>query len=143
MSEQILPNAVVVNAGDSLSTIASAVFGDTSMWRELAVYNDLNIFKAPIIGKTLKIPTQDAAKSKYASLLPSSVVKVENTVKSRVSEILNSRQATTITKILKSLGVNIDQSKILQSLDLSNLTKGLPNPSDTDLQIYRLIQWVL
>lgn len=46
----------VVQAGDSLASIAQEVYGDPTLWREIADANDLNDPSDLTIGEVLRIP---------------------------------------------------------------------------------------
>lgn len=153
LSESLSDN-IRISAGDSLSKIASQVLGDYSSWRELAVMNDIDIFKTIEIGQTLTIPTKEEAERRFKDQAAIEINNINNQVQSRVEEILNSREVKTITKLL---GINVDQDKILKDLDLSSLSKSLSAPTkaerirkalksssyEPEVPIYRLIDWVL
>ncbi|MBD2196617.1 MULTISPECIES: LysM peptidoglycan-binding domain-containing protein [Calothrix] len=158
MSTQPLPlnltKTIKISAGDSLANIASEVLGDYSSWRELAVMNDIDIFKAIEIGQTLTIPTKEEAERRFKDQAAIEINGINKEVQSRVKEILNSREVKTITKLL---GINIDQDKILKDLDLSSISKSLSAPTkaerirkalktssyEPEVPIWRIIDWVL
>lgn len=168
MSTQPLPSTLTktinISAGDSLVSIASEVLGDYSSWRELAAMNDIDIFKAIEVGQTLTVPNKEEAERRFKDQAAIEINNINDEVQSRVKEILNSRQAKSITKLL---GINVDQDKILKDLDLSSLSKSLSAPTkaerirnaisrnsienralkkssyEPEVPVWRIIDWVL
>jgi len=51
-------NEYVIQSGDSLASIAQEVYGDPTLWREIAQANDLSEPYALTVGDTLDIPEQ-------------------------------------------------------------------------------------
>lgn len=51
-------NEYVVQSGDSLASIAQEVYGDPTLWRQIAQANDLSEPYALTVGDTLDIPEQ-------------------------------------------------------------------------------------
>lgn len=51
-------NEYVIQSGDSLASIAQEVYGDPTLWRQIAQANDLNEPYALTVGDTLDIPEQ-------------------------------------------------------------------------------------
>ncbi|MBD2168066.1 LysM peptidoglycan-binding domain-containing protein [Calothrix membranacea FACHB-236] len=90
----VRPTTLQINVGDSLANIANEVMGDYSQWRELAEMNDLDIFKAIEIGRTIKIPT---AKEVENSL--------KKAVTNEVDKVLKDLDLTSLTKsVVDSIG---------------------------------------
>lgn len=50
---------VELKSGDTIYKIASSYCGSRDEWRELLLYNDLDVFDELPIGKSITIPTQD------------------------------------------------------------------------------------
>lgn len=149
-----LPNVISIKAGDSLSSLAGELLEDYSSWREIATINNIDIFKAIEVGQTLTVPTKEEAERRLKNQAASIITDVNTEVQNRVKQILNSREAKTITKLL---GVNIDQDKILQDLDLSSIAKNLSTLTkeerlrkalksssyEPEVPVWRLVDWVL
>lgn len=51
-------NEYVIQSGDSLASIAQEVYGDPTLWRQIAQANDLSEPYALTVGDTLDIPEQ-------------------------------------------------------------------------------------
>lgn len=151
-----LPKKIGVKAGDSLASIADELFGDYSMWRELSDFNNIDIFKALEITQSpkLTVPTKDEAERRYKDVAASVINDVNNDIQTNVKNIINSREFSTITKLL---GISVDQDKLLKDLDLSSLAKNIAAPTkgerlrnalnvssyEKEIPVYRLIDWVL
>lgn len=146
-----LPKEIQVNAGESLSDIASTILGDSSMWRELADFNNLDIFSILEIGQTLKVPTKEEAERRLKNQAATEITQLNSKVQQTVTDILNSREAKSITKLL---GINVNQQQILKDLDLSSIAKSLNKPTDaerlkkalnmpTEVPAWQIIDWVL
>lgn len=69
-----------VGSADNLAAIAQKYLGSVSNFRELATFNNLDIF-APLIGTTLKIPSAD----QIASMVSAAIA--QNNASSPLSEI--------------------------------------------------------
>lgn len=57
-NEEAAADGYVVQSGDSLASIAQEVYGDPTLWREIARANDLREPFALRVGETLEIPEQ-------------------------------------------------------------------------------------
>lgn len=119
----ILPNIIRINAGDSLSNIAFEILGDSSGWRELATINDIDIFKALEIGQSLTVPNKDTAERRLKNIGAKTITDVNNNIQTRVKEILDSREAKVISKLIGF--DDKDKQQLLKDLDLSSLATGL------------------
>lgn len=151
----ILPNKINVQVGDSLSKIAYEVLGDSSGWRDIATINDIDIFKALEIGQNLTVPNKQTAERRLKNLGAESILNVNETVQTRVKEILDSREAKIISKLIGF--DNKDREQLLKDLDLSSLSQGLSTPTkeerlrkalniennNTDTPAWNLISWIL
>ncbi|MEA5625320.1 LysM peptidoglycan-binding domain-containing protein [Nostoc sp. UHCC 0251] len=135
---------IVFSSGDTLTSVAHKILGESSGWRELADINDLDIFSLIEVGQTLTVPTKDAAERRIKNIAVENI----NSVNSRVQSIVNSREVKTITKLL-----GVDNTQLLKDLDLSSLAEKLSAPTkaerlkkvlnfETDVPIYRLVSWV-
>lgn len=119
----ILPNTINVQVGDSLSNIAFEVLGDSSSWRELATINNIDIFKALEIGQTLTVPTKETAERRLKNIGARVITDVNQEVQDRVKEILDSREAKVISKLIGF--DDKDRQQLLKDLDLSSLANAL------------------
>jgi len=135
----ILPRTIQVKVGDSLTNIAYEVLGNYSSWRDIAYFNNLNIFEDLKVGSLLNTPVKEEIE-KVLDAASNEVSELNNKAQSVVNEILNSRQGKTITKIL-----GVDKTQLLKDLDLSSLSKSIAGIS-TELQgipEWNLLNWVL
>jgi hypothetical protein len=135
---------IVFSSGDTLTSVAYKVLGESSGWREIADINDLDIFSIIEVGQSLTVPTKSAAERRLKNIAVDNI----NSVNARVQSIINSREVKTITKLL-----GVDTTQLLKDLDLSSLAGKLSAPTkeerlrkalkmETDTPIYRLTSWV-
>ncbi|MFS0515150.1 LysM peptidoglycan-binding domain-containing protein [Nostoc sp. UIC 10607] len=135
---------IVFSSGDTLTSVAYKVLGESSGWREIADINDLDIFSLIEVGQSLTVPTKSAAERRIKNIAVDNI----NSVNARVQSIVNSREVKTITKLL-----GVDTTQLLKDLDLSSLAGKLSAPTkeerlrkalkmETDTPIYRLSSWV-
>lgn len=133
--------SITVSPGDTLSNLAHMWFDDYSQWREIADIAGIDIFSQLPIGDTLNKPTKEEAEKKYKKIIQDTANDLTNEVNETVQEILNSREAQTITKL-----IGIDTSSLTEQLDLSNLTEqvlqNLTLSSVSD-EAWSVIQWIL
>lgn len=143
-----LPSNINLKVGDSFSKVAQEVLGDYSQWRELATFNNIDIFKAIEVGRTLTVPTKEEAERRFKNTAAEQLLGVDRIIE----EIITSRQATVISKLL-----GVDQTQLLKDLDLSGLAKGLQNPTtaerlrkalksssyQSEVPVWQLLEWVL
>lgn len=134
-----LPKTIEIKAGDSLSSLAYEILGDYSSWKELAYFNNLNIFDELKVGSFLKVPIKEEVQ-KTLDKASSEITELSSEVQSVVKEILDTRAGQSITKLL-----GVDNSQLLKDLDLSSLAKGISNISKQvgDTPEWNLISWVL
>jgi LysM repeat protein len=132
-----LTNKVTVKAGESLPIIANELSGDYSDWRSLAYINNLNIFEELSIGQSLTIPSKEEAENLTSD--SNEAQSLVSEVQSIVKEIMGTRSRETISKLL-----GVDQSKLLEDLDLSSLGDSLNKVnSGKSTQDWSLISWVI
>jgi hypothetical protein len=131
-----LPKTVEVKAGDSLATIAFDILGDSSLWREIAFFNDLDIFDSLEVGTTLKIPLKEEVQ-KVINAVEAAIDEFTPEVDRIINEIINSREVQAVSKIL-----GIEPSEILKGLDLSSISEKLRATVSTFTD-WQLIQWIL
>lgn len=129
---------ITINTGDTLANIANEVLGDYSDWRSLAYVNNLDIFDELPVGQNLTIPNKDEV-TKIIDQGVNELQNINSEVQTTVREILNTRAGGTISKIL-----GVDESKLLEDLDLSSLAQSLSNsiPGSSTAE-WTLLSWVL
>ncbi|AFY49011.1 LysM domain-containing protein [Nostoc sp. PCC 7524] len=164
MSTQPLNSSVFrsiqIMPGDSLSSIANEILGDASYWREIASTNNIDIFTAIEIGQNITIPSKEVLERRARDAAAKRILNVNQDLQNRIKEIINSREAKVINRLMGFGDEN--RQNLLQSLDLSPLAKGLLAPtrneelldsiknsqfddnSSFDQQYeFRLVEWVL
>ncbi|MBD2452245.1 LysM peptidoglycan-binding domain-containing protein [Nostoc sp. FACHB-152] len=134
-----LPKIIEVKAGDTLSSLAYEILGDYSSWKELAYFNNLNIFDELKVGSSIKIPIKEEVQ-KVLDSASSEITELNGEVQSVVKEILDTRAGKSITKLL-----GVDNTQLLKDLDLSSLAKGVNNLSKQvmDAPEWSYVSWVL
>jgi hypothetical protein len=133
-----LTNKITIKPGDSLANIAHEFMSDYSEWRSFAYINKLNIFDELPIGKSLTLPSKEEAENLINSGVDI-IQEVNTEVQTTVREILNTREAKTISKL-----IGVDQTRLLKDLDLSPLAESLNKViSGSSTQEWNLISWVI
>jgi hypothetical protein len=74
--------AIVLDSGETLSTIADRAFGDVTRWRELYEANGADIFGDLPIGKEIKIPTYAELEAIAVSMSANAINDLKGTVTS-------------------------------------------------------------
>lgn len=134
-------NNITISPGDTLSNLAHKWFDDYSQWREIANIAGIDIFSELPIGNTLGKPTKEEAEKKYKKIIQDTANDLTNEVNETVQEILTSREAQTIAKL-----IGVDTSSLTEQLDLSNLTEQVLQNltlSGVSDEAWTIIQWIL
>lgn len=130
------PQTVEVKAGDSLATIAYEIFGDSSLWRELAFFNKLDNFEELKVGSFIEIPYKEKVEQILA-LEDTQIDEFTDKVELRIKQIVNSREVQFLTKLL-----GVDTTTLLADLDLSPIADKLKATVNT-VNEWQLIQWII
>lgn len=128
---------VRLKQGDTLVRLANEYLKEYSRWREFAQLNNIDIFDDLPTGKNIKIPDREELKKIIDAEQARVVASAQKDVKARLNQIAASREVQSITK---TLGVNT--TKLIQDLDLSPLSRGLPRLSNNVDQVWQLISWI-
>ena len=141
---------ITFKSGDSLVKIAEEVLGDSSNWRQLADINNLDIFSVIEVGQSLTVPNKESAERRLKDIAARQITFINENLQTRISEITETREIQTITKLL-----GVDTSNLLKDLDLSSLADKLTAPTNAERlrqslnsassnePLFRLVSWVL
>ncbi|BBD59506.1 hypothetical protein NIES2109_22930 [Nostoc sp. HK-01] len=128
---------IQLRQGDTLVRLANEFLSDYSRWREFAEMNNIDIFGDLPIGNNIKIPDREELKKIIDAEQARVIASAKKDVKARLTQIASDRRVQSVAKIL-----GVDTTKLIQDLDLSPLSKGLPKLSSNVDQVWQLISWI-